>query len=198
MAIRDGSLATAEGDELLHATAQLKAIDDEEFEDLRLQVSEFIAQLPPREGREVLERLMRRLAAGEPLSARKVSDRVDESCEFLAELLAFCQGGPDMLAEVLQGAARKSIDDQAQLLSRFLDSRRRRRLDPVRCFGPWEEHFASDGARYFYNNATQRTQWQVPEDWVEPEQAEAVASSPDLVPAGYTTTAAGVHESETT
>ncbi|CAE8700820.1 unnamed protein product, partial [Polarella glacialis] len=85
-----------------HATAKERL---EEMEDLQGQVAAFLEQLPSKEGRQVLDRLLRRLAAGEPLSARKVSDRVDESCEFLAELLQFCQGGPEMLAQVLQSAA---------------------------------------------------------------------------------------------
>eukprot|EP00434_Breviolum_minutum_P006098 symbB.v1.2.005373.t1/scaffold315.1/size251361/2 len=63
---------------------------------------------------------------------------------------------------------------QAQLLNRFLSSRRQRRLEPVRSCGAWEEHFAN-GRRYFYNNDTQRTQWHIPEEWQEepPEAAEA-------------------------
>eukprot|EP00439_Symbiodinium_sp_Y106_P060328 s1120_g8.t3 len=81
----------------------------QELEDLRVQVAAFLAQLPPKDGRLVLDRLLSRLAHGEPLSARKVSDRVDESCEFLAELLAFCQGGDATISEAF-GCAGKLED----------------------------------------------------------------------------------------
>ncbi|CAE8657017.1 unnamed protein product [Polarella glacialis] len=149
------------------------------MEDLQGQVAAFLEQLPSKEGRQVLDRLLRRLAAGEPLSARKVSDRVDESCEFLAELLQFCQGGPEMLAQVLQSAAGgdPGTQEEQQLLGRFLASRRRFRLaEQVRIFGAWEEHFAPDKSRYFYNNETQITQWPVPEGW--PQEAEAAVEVP--------------------
>ncbi|CAJ1407669.1 unnamed protein product, partial [Effrenium voratum] len=144
---------------------------DLEEEDLRTQVEGFLSQLPPKDARQVLDRLRRRLAAGEPLSARKVADHVDESCEFLAELLAFCRND-EVVAEVLHRVGEEEAEEE-QLLGRFLDSRRRRRLEPVRTLGPWEEHFAG-GRRYFYNNDTQKTQWHVPNDW--PAQVDAASA----------------------
>ena len=62
-----------------------------------------------------------------------------------------------------------------ELLERFLTSRRQRRLKPVRVVGDWEEHFA-DGRRYFYNNASQKTQWQVPLNW-PPEEENGLRAS---------------------
>eukprot|EP00933_Yihiella_yeosuensis_P032065 TRINITY_DN25659_c0_g1_i1.p1 TRINITY_DN25659_c0_g1~~TRINITY_DN25659_c0_g1_i1.p1 ORF type:complete len:254 (-),score=63.51 TRINITY_DN25659_c0_g1_i1:23-784(-) len=179
------STNAGDGDEIFfaEASAAVKTIvtieqeQAEELEDLKSQVKDFIDQLPSEEGGQVLDRLLRRLAAGEPLSARKVSDRVDESCEFLAELLAFCQGGPNALAEVLNGVAsarEAPANEEQKMLSHFLKSRRRHRLECLRSWGPWEEHFAGDGTRYFYNNDTQKTQWHEPEGWPDVLEANAL------------------------
>eukprot|EP00439_Symbiodinium_sp_Y106_P059788 s1516_g8.t1 len=78
--------------------------------------------------------------------------------------------------QVLQSARRDQDQHEDQLLGRFLASRRRFRLqDSIRHCGPWEEHFASDGARYFYNNETQRTQWDVPDGWTLEDMGAAQA-----------------------
>ena len=55
--------------------------------------------------------MRRRLADGEPLSARKVADHVDESCEFLAELLAFCRS-KQVVAEVLDSVESDEAAEQ--------------------------------------------------------------------------------------
>ena len=59
----------------------------------------------------MLQRLRRRLADGEPLSARKVADHVDESCEFLAELLAFCRS-EEVLKQVLQAVESDEMAEE--------------------------------------------------------------------------------------
>jgi len=55
-------------------------------------------------------------------------------------------------------------------VSQFLEKRRRHRTAKVRIIGPWEEHYTrgteNDGARrYFYNNETQKTQWDPPPEF---------------------------------
>jgi len=153
-------------------------------DDVRSQVQEFLVQLPPTAKKQVVERLLRRIANGEPLSARRVSDQVDESCEFVAELLEFL-GGLDLAASVLESfhlaggvlpvksvsAVRHAEDasvegamDEGCALG-FLASRRQYRLTPVRVEGPWEEHFTKDGVQYFYNNDLQVTTWTAPAEW---------------------------------
>jgi hypothetical protein len=163
-------------------------------EDVRTQVQEFLVQLPPAAMKQVVERLLRRIADGEPLSARRVSDQVDESCEFVAELLEFL-GGVDLAASVLESfrlagvvlpvktgstlrseVERHSSEDASVVEGTidegcalgFLASRRQYRLTPVRAEGPWEEHFTKDGVRYFYNNELQVTTWTAPAEWPDP------------------------------
>merc|ERR1711933_505048 len=55
-------------------------------------------------------------------------------------------------------------------VSAFLSKRRTNRLKKVRTIGNWEEHFtrgdeAHPMRRYFYNNATQMTQWHTPPEF---------------------------------
>jgi len=135
-------------------------------------VRDFLVHLPGREQRQVVERLLRRLLAGEPLSARKVSDQVDESCEFLANLLEFCSDMEiveSVLNLVSPAAANAATADT--LGAEFIASRRKHRLTPFRTVGAWEEHF-SHGERYFYNHERQITQREVPEEWPADEEVE--------------------------
>lgn len=144
------------------------AVDEqEELAEIQTKVKAFLRQLPSGEQHQVVDRLLRRLAEGQPLSARRVSDRVDESCEFLAELLEFCSDAwvqEAALSSVAsaRGGVEAALDGSAL---GFLVSRRQHRLTEVRRWLEWEEHFANNGERYFYNNSTQRTQWGAPEGW---------------------------------
>lgn len=169
------------------------AVDEqEELAEIQTQVKAFLRQLPAGEQHQVVDRLLRRLAEGQPLSARRVSDRVDESCEFLAELLDFCSSRGLQEAALTsvasaRGGAEANLEGSAL---GFLASRRQHRLTSVRKWLDWEEHFTNDGGRYFYNNATQKTQYHVPEGWphdpnlppVEESCAAADASTPRTHP----------------
>lgn len=175
-------------DELLLSTPKLQCKSEvsisqqEECDDMYGQVQAFLDQLATSERHQVVERLLRRLRMGEPLSARRVTDRVDESCEFLADLLAFCSDMRIAEAVLLTEEQRRDKIHQSNKpspvpfdpsdqrfgsarLGDFLVSRRRHRLQPVRKIGPWEEHFTNDNVRYFFHTDLQRTQWEVPEGW---------------------------------
>jgi len=153
----------------------------EKQDDVRVQVKAFLQQLSAKEQKTIVDQLLRRIANGEPLSARRLTDQVDESCEFLGELLEFCND--TQLAECVLKSTFQSGDlasgDLEGSAQNFLASRRQYRLTPVRVIGPWEEVFAKDGQRYFYNNQTQRTQWEVPEGWPEdtPEDLQVQAGN---------------------
>jgi len=147
-------------------------------EDMDGQVKSFLGRLPASEQGQIVDRLLRRIAEGQPLSARRISDRIDESCEFLARFLQFCSD-VRVVEDVLRSVSTsigKNMNSEEAMVSEFLASRRQHRLKPVRIIGPWEEHFARGTAdrpsqRYFYNSETQKTQWDPPEDWPEAHDA---------------------------
>jgi hypothetical protein len=132
-----------------------------EIMDLLDEVSsaaEFLAQLPREEA----------LALLAALRDGKVQKGQEEAMNFIEVLIAHL---PDRNAALLAlGHGIQHAQSYGGKVSQFLSNRRKFRMAKVRKVGNWEEHFTrgdenTETRRYFYNSATQKTQWEPPPEF---------------------------------
>mmetsp|Transcript_21180 Transcript_21180/g.38497 ORF Transcript_21180/g.38497 Transcript_21180/m.38497 type:complete len:221 (+) Transcript_21180:53-715(+) len=144
----------------------LEVATNTDLESLLDEVSsavEFLAQFPQGEANAILS----------ALSTGQVGPGQDEAVHFVESLIAHLPDRAAMLVALRHGVQNaKSYGGQ---VSKFLSRRQQHRMAKVRTRGNWEEHFtrgdeAHAARRYFYNDATQKTQWEPPPEFEELDQ----------------------------
>lgn len=128
---------------------------------------EFLAQLAKEEVAKLLDALDACGSNSNVATPRGVSP---EAVHFLNTLIVHIPDRPAALAALRQGALSTSA--YGGKVSEFLIKRKHFRLGRVTTKGNWEEHFTRGDdkettRRYFYNNATQVTQWNPPPEFEE-------------------------------
>eukprot|EP00929_Paragymnodinium_shiwhaense_P073349 TRINITY_DN37358_c0_g1_i1.p1 TRINITY_DN37358_c0_g1~~TRINITY_DN37358_c0_g1_i1.p1 ORF type:complete len:236 (+),score=63.55 TRINITY_DN37358_c0_g1_i1:83-790(+) len=156
-----GEVNRDSGDVLLEADADAPL--DEALADEVSPAVDFLMQLPRKDAMAVLQLLR----SGENAD----SSGHGEAVKFVRILLDHLQDKAAAFTALQRGLlGSKSSIQASSRVSAFLKKRRQHRTAKVRVRGNWEEHFTrgdekSAMRRYFYNNATQRTQWDVPPEF---------------------------------
>jgi len=145
-------------DPLVEADGEAESLADEVS-----SAAEFLLQLPEAER----EAILRVLAQGRP------SPEHSEAVHFVQNLIAHIPDRDAAHAELKRSclAGVWGVQPCSGTVSQFLRKRRRHRTAKVRVIGAWEEHYTrgtevGGTRRYFYNNETQKTQWEPPPEFL--------------------------------
>eukprot|EP00928_Gymnodinium_smaydae_P040894 TRINITY_DN27699_c0_g1_i2.p1 TRINITY_DN27699_c0_g1~~TRINITY_DN27699_c0_g1_i2.p1 ORF type:complete len:254 (+),score=58.85 TRINITY_DN27699_c0_g1_i2:63-764(+) len=133
--------------------------------------ADFLAQFPAGEAASIINVL----DEGSP------SQEHAEAAHFVEMLIAHLPDRAAALEALRRGAAPQLDGATSGKVSQFLLKRRSFRTAKIRTLGNWEEHFTrgtdlAPTRRYFYNNSTQRTQWEVPPEF---QSLEAIREDDD-------------------
>jgi len=88
---------------------------------------------------------------------------LEEASDFLLKLVQHIHEREKVVDALRQGTQNLSLAQGG--VSQFLRGRQYNRTKEVRSVGPWEEHMTLQGRTYYYNSATQKTQWNVPPEF---------------------------------
>eukprot|EP00928_Gymnodinium_smaydae_P040893 TRINITY_DN27699_c0_g1_i1.p1 TRINITY_DN27699_c0_g1~~TRINITY_DN27699_c0_g1_i1.p1 ORF type:complete len:276 (+),score=65.97 TRINITY_DN27699_c0_g1_i1:63-830(+) len=155
--------------------------------------ADFLAQFPAGEAASIIEEVasaadfLAQFPAGEAASIINVLDEGSpsqehaEAAHFVEMLIAHLPDRAAALEALRRGAAPQLDGATSGKVSQFLLKRRSFRTAKIRTLGNWEEHFTrgtdlAPTRRYFYNNSTQRTQWEVPPEF---QSLEAIREDDD-------------------
>merc|ERR1712217_404855 len=122
-------------------------------------------------GPDSLELVFVALAGGAVPRKRKQAEAVNFVEQLISHLPNRAAAVRALRISCVESAAAADKQKEGQLLSSFLSKRRKFRVTHARVVGNWEEHFTrgnerGPSRRYFYNNATQATTWEVPPEFI--------------------------------